>query len=53
MRKEGVHSLVMNALLFPGMKFEVAQDPRYVRFATPNENKTFTQCNIRVSAGSH
>jgi Ran-binding protein 3 len=49
MRKEGVHSVVLNVALFPGMAFEIAQDPRYVRFGCPGVGKKFDQYNLRVS----
>lgn len=48
MRKEAIHSLILNVPLFKGMKFEIAQDPRYVRFAVPVDGK-FEQYNLRVS----
>lgn len=47
MRKEAIHSLILNVPLFKGMKFEIAQDPRYVRFAVPADGK-FEQYNLRV-----
>ena len=32
LRTDGVLRLVLNANLFRGMNFEIAQDPRYVKF---------------------
>ncbi|KZT43161.1 hypothetical protein SISSUDRAFT_1057928 [Sistotremastrum suecicum HHB10207 ss-3] len=49
MRKEAIHSLILNVPLFKGMKFEIAQDPRYVRFAVPADGK-FEQYNLRLSS---
>jgi hypothetical protein len=47
MRKEGVHSLVLNVPLFREMKLEIAQDPRYVRFAVPTKT-SIEHYNVRV-----
>ncbi|KAJ7580135.1 hypothetical protein C8J56DRAFT_865843 [Mycena floridula] len=33
MRKEAVHSLLLNVTLFKGMRCDLAQDPRYVRIS--------------------
>lgn len=48
MRKEGVHSLVLNVPLFREMKLEIAQDPRYVRFAVPTKT-SIEHYNVRLS----
>jgi Ran-binding protein 3 len=48
MRKEAVHSLILNVGLFKGMCFSTAQDPRYIRFSAIEEGKT-THYNLRVS----
>ncbi|KAJ3903616.1 hypothetical protein F5879DRAFT_1010332 [Lentinula edodes] len=36
MRKEAVYTLLLNVTLFAGMKYTLAQDPRYVRFSLAN-----------------
>ncbi len=48
MRKEAVHTLLLNAILFKGMKCSLAQDPRYLRFSV-FENGAATHYNLRVS----
>jgi hypothetical protein len=48
MRKEGVHSLMLNVPLFKELKFEIAQDARYVRFAVPTKT-SIEHYNLRVS----
>jgi Ran-binding protein 3 len=48
MRKEGVHSLLLNAPLFRELKLEIAQDPRYLRFAIPSRT-AIEHFNLRVS----
>jgi Ran-binding protein 3 len=48
MRKEAVHSLILNVSLFQGMNFSTAQDPRYIRFSAI-EDGTTTHYNLRVS----
>jgi len=48
MRKEAVHSLILNVSLFKGMSFAIAQDPRYIRFSALEDGKT-THYNLRVS----
>lgn len=47
MRKEAVYALLLNVPLFYGMKCELAQDPRYVRFSVI-ESGAATHYNLRV-----
>lgn len=49
MRKEAVHTLLLNAVLFKGMKCNLALDPRYIRFSV-FENGAATHYNLRVSS---
>jgi Ran-binding protein 3 len=51
MRKEAVHTLILNVPLFKGMRFTLAQDPRYVRFSTL-ENGSTNHYNLRVRTAS-
>jgi Ran-binding protein 3 len=51
MRKDAVHTLLLNITLFPGMRFTLAQDPRYLRF-TAIENGVATTYNLKVSFSS-
>jgi len=48
MRKEAVYSVLLNVPLFRGMKCELAQDPRYLRFSVIEGGAT-THYNLRVS----
>jgi len=48
MRKEAVYTLLMNVMLFRGMKCFLAQDPRYLRFSVIEGSAT-THYNLRVS----
>jgi len=48
MRKEGVHSLMLNVPLFKELKLEVTQDTRYVRFAVPTK-ASIEHYNLRLS----
>jgi len=52
MRKEGVHSLMLNVPLFREMKLEIAQDPRYVRFAVPT-GSSIEHYNLRMSSAKN
>ena len=47
MRKEAVHSVLLNATLFKGMRCTLAQDPRYLRFSVL-EAGTTSHYNLRV-----
>lgn len=47
MRKEAVYTVLLNAPLFKGMRCNLAQDPRYLRFSVL-ENGGFTHYNFRV-----
>jgi len=48
MRKDAVHTLLLNQPLFPGMKCTLAQDPRYLRFSVIEDGKT-AHYNLRVA----
>ncbi|KAH9479236.1 Brefeldin A resistance protein [Psilocybe cubensis] len=48
MRKDAVHTLLLNITLFPGMRCSLAQDPRYIRFSAI-ENGNATTYNLKVS----
>jgi len=48
MRKDAVFTLLLNVQLFPGMRCNLAQDPRYVRFGVIENGKAMTY-NVRVS----
>ncbi|KAL5536973.1 hypothetical protein ACEPAF_796 [Sanghuangporus sanghuang] len=48
MRKEAVFTLLLNVPLFKGMRCNLAQDPRYVRFSCIETEKT-VHYNIRLS----
>jgi len=47
MRADGIHRLILNAALFPGMMVAVGQDPKYVRL-TSLENGKPANYAIRV-----
>lgn len=47
MRADGVFRLILNIKLFRGMKFEVPDSQRFLKFAT-FEDKRLTQYTIRV-----
>jgi hypothetical protein len=47
MRKEAVHTLILNVPLFKGMLITIAQDPRYLRFSTI-EDGSAVHYNLRV-----
>jgi hypothetical protein len=47
MRKEAVHTLILNVPLFRGMLITIAQDPRYLRFSTI-EDGSAVHYNLRV-----
>ncbi|KAF9474818.1 hypothetical protein BDN70DRAFT_884420 [Pholiota conissans] len=48
MRKDAVHTLLLNVILFPGMRCSLAQDPRYIRFSAIENGVTKTY-NLKVS----
>ncbi|KAF5319013.1 hypothetical protein D9611_012671 [Ephemerocybe angulata] len=48
MRKDAVYTLLLNFPLFAGMRCQLAQDPRYVRFSVIEGGKT-VHYNIKVS----
>ncbi|PPQ64350.1 hypothetical protein CVT24_008419 [Panaeolus cyanescens] len=48
MRKDAVYTLLLNITLFNGMRFTLAQDPRYIRFSAI-ENGNTTTYNLKVS----
>jgi len=48
MRKEGVYTVILNAMLFRGMRCFLSSDPRYIRFSTI-EDRSATHYNLRVS----
>ena len=50
MRKEAVYTVLLNAPRFKGMRFTLAQDPRYLRFSVL-ENGVTTHYNFRVRLG--
>lgn len=50
MRKDAVYTLLLNVTLFKGMKVELAQDPRYVRFSAIEDGST-VHYNLRVRFG--
>jgi Ran-binding protein 3 len=47
MRKEAVYAVILNVTLFRGMRCELAQDPRYLRFSVI-ENGLTTHYNLKV-----
>ncbi|EAU90388.2 hypothetical protein CC1G_00772 [Coprinopsis cinerea okayama7 len=47
MRKDAVYTLLLNVILFPGMRCTLAQDPRYLRFSAIEDGKT-VHYNLRV-----
>lgn len=47
MRKEAVFTVLLNVVLFPGMRCVLAQDPRYLRFSLIEDGVT-THYNLRV-----
>ena len=49
MRKEAVYTVLLNVLLFKGMRCAIAADPRYIRFSVL-EDGVATHYNLRVSA---
>ncbi len=48
MRKEAVYTVLLNVLLFRGMRCSIAADPRYIRFSV-FEGGVATHYNLRVS----
>lgn len=48
LRTDGVLRLVLNTNLFKGMNFEIAQDPRYVKFGLIVDKKVVLH-TLRVS----
>ena len=49
MRKEAVYTVLLNVLLFKGMRCSITADPRYIRFSVL-EDGVATHYNLRVSA---
>jgi Ran-binding protein 3 len=49
MRKEAVHSLILNVPLFRGMSFALQQDPRFLRFSAIEDGRT-THYNLKVAS---
>jgi Ran-binding protein 3 len=47
MRKEAVHSVLLNVTLFAGMRCFLSPDPRYLRFSVIEGGKTI-HYNLRV-----
>lgn len=51
MRKEAVYTVILNAVLFKGMKCSYApQDQRFLRFSTIDKAGAPTHYNLKVSA---
>lgn len=51
MRKDAVYTVLLNTVLFKGMKCSYApQDQRYLRFSTFGRDGAPTHYNLRVSA---
>lgn len=48
MRKEAVYTLLLNVTLFPGMKFSVTPDTKYMRFSAIEDGQT-VHYNLKVS----
>ncbi|KAL0574310.1 hypothetical protein V5O48_007648 [Marasmius crinis-equi] len=48
MRKEAVHTVLLNVSLFQGMRCTLAQDPRYLRFSAIETGAT-THYNLRLA----
>jgi Ran-binding protein 3 len=49
MRKEAVHTVLLNVTLFTGMRCFLSPDPRYIRFSAIESGQT-THYNLRVSS---
>jgi len=49
MRKEAVYNVLLNVTLFPGMRCDVAQDPRYLRFSVIENGGLAVHYNLRVA----
>lgn len=47
MRKDAVYAVILNVVLFHGMKCNFAQDPRYLRFSVIEDGQTI-HYNLRV-----
>ncbi|KAK7056491.1 hypothetical protein VNI00_003047 [Paramarasmius palmivorus] len=48
MRKEAVYTVILNVTLFHGMRCNIAQDPRYLRFSVIEDGNT-THYNLRLA----
>ncbi|KAJ8516506.1 hypothetical protein ONZ45_g6211 [Pleurotus djamor] len=47
MRKEAVFTVILNVTLFHGIRFSIAQDPRYLRFSSIEDGNTI-HYNLRL-----